>query len=128
MDARDRVGSIGRQVAVEPRRFYDGGTLPTAAGPGEPPDPGSDPRIVLERKSEEGVEKSATDLQTFSSSETALDEDDELGRQATVIRKGRSSSSDSDVRLVLDEHASVVTFESSPRRAGLSTPLVTAVR
>ena len=56
MDARDSVGSIGRQVAVEPRRFYDGGTLPTAAGPGEPPDPGSDPRIVLERHSEEGVE------------------------------------------------------------------------
>ena len=41
---------------MEPRRFYDGGTLPTAAGPGEPPDPGSDPRIVLERHSEEGVE------------------------------------------------------------------------
>jgi len=56
MEARERVGSIGRQVAVEPRRFYDGGTLPTEAGPGEPPDPGSDPRIVLERHSEEGVE------------------------------------------------------------------------
>ena len=56
MQARERVGSIGRQVAVEPRRFYDGGTLPTAAGPGEPPDPGADPRIVLERHSEEGVE------------------------------------------------------------------------
>ena len=30
------------------------------------------------------------------------DGDDELGRQATVIRKGRESTSDSDVRLVLD--------------------------
>ena len=41
---------------MEPRRFYDGGTLPTATDPGEPPDRGSDPRIVLERHSEEGVE------------------------------------------------------------------------
>jgi hypothetical protein len=47
---------MAHQVPQEPRRFYDGGTLPTAAGPGEPPDPGSDPRIVLERHSEEGVE------------------------------------------------------------------------
>jgi len=31
------------------------------------------------------------------------DEDDDLGRQATVIRKGRDTSSDSDVRLVMDE-------------------------
>ncbi len=31
------------------------------------------------------------------------DEDDDLGRQATVIRRGRESSSDSDVRLVMDE-------------------------
>jgi hypothetical protein len=43
-------------VAVEPRRFYDGGTLHHDGGPGEPPDPGSDMRIVLERHSEEGVE------------------------------------------------------------------------
>jgi hypothetical protein len=47
---------MARQVEVEPRRFYDGGTLPTGAGTGEPPDPGSDPRIVLERHAEEGVE------------------------------------------------------------------------
>ncbi|WP_210438627.1 DUF1353 domain-containing protein [Nocardioides xinjiangensis] len=45
-----------RQVVQEPRRFYDGGTLATSDGPGEPPDPGADPRIVLERHSEEGVE------------------------------------------------------------------------
>ena len=47
-----RVG----QVDVEPRRFYDGGTLPRGIDPGEPPDPGADPRIVLERHTEEGVE------------------------------------------------------------------------
>ena len=47
---------MAKQVAVEPRRFYDGGTLPTDAGPGDPPDPGADPRIVLERHAEEGVE------------------------------------------------------------------------
>jgi Helix-turn-helix domain len=37
-------------------------------------------------------------------SKNALDDDDdELGRQATVIRKARDSTSDSDVRLVLDD-------------------------
>ncbi|KQV67885.1 hypothetical protein ASC64_11865 [Nocardioides sp. Root122] len=41
---------------MEPRRFYDGGRLAHDGGPGEPPDPGSDMRIVLERHSEEGVE------------------------------------------------------------------------
>ena len=41
---------------MEPRRFYDGGTLPHDGDPGEPPDPASDMRIVLERHSEEGVE------------------------------------------------------------------------
>ena len=40
----------------EPRRFYDGGTLARDGVPGEPPDPGADPRIVLERHAEEGVE------------------------------------------------------------------------
>ena len=40
---------MGKQVTVEPRRFYDGGTLPRDGHPGEAPDPGSDPRIVLER-------------------------------------------------------------------------------
>jgi hypothetical protein len=43
-------------VPQEPRRFYDGGTLPGLDGPGEPPDPGTDPRIVLERHAEDGVE------------------------------------------------------------------------
>lgn len=40
----------------QPRRFYDGGTLPRDGRPGESADPGADPRIVLERHSEEGVE------------------------------------------------------------------------
>ena len=47
---------MGKQVTVEPRRFYDGGTLPRDGRPGEPPDPGADPRIVLERHTEEGIE------------------------------------------------------------------------
>ncbi len=40
----------------EPRRFYDGGTVVRDGAAGEPPDPGADPRIVLERHAEEGVE------------------------------------------------------------------------
>ena len=47
---------MGKQVTVEPRRFYDGGTLPRDGRPGERPDPGADPRIVLERHTEEGIE------------------------------------------------------------------------
>ena len=47
---------MGDQVEQEPRRFYDGGTLPRDGRPGELPDPGADPRIVLERHTEEGVE------------------------------------------------------------------------
>ncbi len=47
---------MGARVAVEPRRFYDGGTLPRDGQPGEPPDPGADMRIVLERHAEEGAE------------------------------------------------------------------------
>jgi hypothetical protein len=47
---------MARQVAQEPRRFYDGGTLARDGIPGEPPDPGADPRIVLERHADEGVE------------------------------------------------------------------------
>jgi hypothetical protein len=43
-------------VEQQPRRFYDGGTLPRDGRPGEPPDPGADMRIVLERHAEEGVE------------------------------------------------------------------------
>lgn len=45
-----------RQVQPQVSRFYDGGTLPTAQGPGEPPDPAEEMRIVLERHAEEGVE------------------------------------------------------------------------
>lgn len=47
---------MGTQVVQQPRRFYDGGTLPRDGGPGDPPDPTADPRIVLERHAEEGVE------------------------------------------------------------------------
>jgi Protein of unknown function (DUF1353) len=50
---RDRLGG---RVVEQPRRFYDGGTLPRDGGPGQAPDPGVDPRIVLERHAEEGVE------------------------------------------------------------------------
>lgn len=52
MKSRERSG----QVVQQTRRFYDGGTLPRGGSPGTPPDPSSDPRIVLERHSEEGVE------------------------------------------------------------------------
>ncbi|WP_165356890.1 DUF1353 domain-containing protein [Nocardioides zhouii] len=56
MRARERVAAMAGQVVQEPRRFYDGGTLARDGVPGEPPDPGADPRIVLERHAEEGVE------------------------------------------------------------------------
>lgn len=60
MRTRERDGGPGRglgsQVEQQPRRFYDGGTLPRDGVPGEPADAGADPRIVLERHSEEGVE------------------------------------------------------------------------
>lgn len=52
MRSRERSG----QVVQQERRFYDGGTLPLDGRPAEPADPSSDPRIVLERHSEEGVE------------------------------------------------------------------------
>lgn len=65
--------------------------------------PDSDPDVPIMDDDDLGERlMSDPDLQTFSSSENALDDDDELGRQATVIRKGRESTSDSDVRLVLD--------------------------
>ncbi|RYB94986.1 DUF1353 domain-containing protein [Nocardioides oleivorans] len=51
-----RSGMRRTPVPQEPRRFYDGGTLAGDDGPGEPPDPDADPRIVLERHAEEGVE------------------------------------------------------------------------
>jgi hypothetical protein len=47
---------VAGQVVQQTRRFYDGGTLPSDGDPGEQPDPGADPRIVLERHAEEGVE------------------------------------------------------------------------
>ena len=67
--------------------------------------PDSDPDVPIVDDDDLGERlMSDPELQTFSGSENALeDEDDELGRQATVIRKGRGSTSDSDVRLVLDE-------------------------
>jgi hypothetical protein len=56
MRSRERVPVRAGQVVQQVRRFYDGGTLPRDGVPGEPPDPGADPRIVLERHAEEGVE------------------------------------------------------------------------
>lgn len=50
------MGVMGGQVLRQPRRFYDGGTLARDGVSGEPPDPAADPRIVLERHTEEGVE------------------------------------------------------------------------
>lgn len=50
------MGVMVGQVLQQPRRFYDGGTLARDGAPGEPPDPAADPRIVLERHTEEGVE------------------------------------------------------------------------
>lgn len=46
-------------VTTQPRRFYDGGVLAIGDRVGLPPDPGADPRIVLERHLED-------DLETFS--------------------------------------------------------------
>jgi hypothetical protein len=40
----------------EARRFYDGGPLPGDGEPGGPPDPTRDPRIVLERHADAGLE------------------------------------------------------------------------
>ena len=66
--------------------------------------PDSDPDVPIMNDDDLGERlMSDPDLQTFSASENALDDDDEFGRQPTVIRKGRESSSDSDVRLVFDE-------------------------
>jgi hypothetical protein len=59
MRTREHDGVRDGQVVQQPRRFYDGGTLPHDGHPGEPPDPGRDPRIVLERHAEEGVENFA---------------------------------------------------------------------
>ena len=45
------------QVRPEARRFYDGGVLPYDDEPGLPPDPDQDPRIVLERHTDDGLER-----------------------------------------------------------------------
>lgn len=44
------------RVRTQPRRFYDGGLPSSAEVPGAPPDPGADPRIVLERHARDGLE------------------------------------------------------------------------
>ena len=44
---------------AEVRRFYDGGTYADGDHPEEPPNPAADPKIVLERHSEDGVESFA---------------------------------------------------------------------
>ena len=55
-----RLGTaLGQTVKTQPRRFYDGGVLAIGDRIGLPPDPGADPRIVLERHLEH-------DLETFS--------------------------------------------------------------
>ena len=50
---------MSQTVKTQPRRFYDGGVLAIGDRIGLPPDPGADPRIVLERHLED-------DLETFS--------------------------------------------------------------
>lgn len=52
-----RPRELDGQVRQQPRRFYDGGVLPSGADPGEPPEPRRDPRIVLERHTEDGLER-----------------------------------------------------------------------
>jgi hypothetical protein len=54
----------------------------------------------------EDIEEFARRRQPDSDPDVAIlddEDDDDLGRQATVIRKGRGSTSDSDVRLVMDD-------------------------
>ena len=48
-----------RPVTQQARRFYDGGLDADQDHPEEPPDPGSDPRIVLDRITEGGLEEFA---------------------------------------------------------------------
>ena len=43
-------------ITQEARRFYDGGILPSDGDPGSPPNPEADPRILLERHTEDGAE------------------------------------------------------------------------
>ncbi|MDN5895070.1 MAG: DUF1353 domain-containing protein [Nocardioides sp.] len=46
-------------LAKDTRRFYDGGVPAREGAPAEPPDPGENPQIVLERHAEEGEEQFA---------------------------------------------------------------------
>lgn len=48
---------MGHRVRPDPRRFYDGGVLPRDGSPGRPPDPSAGPRIVLERHTDDGLER-----------------------------------------------------------------------
>lgn len=48
-----------RVTVQEPRRFYDGGLPPRDGRPAVPPDPDRDPRIVLERHTDAGLESFA---------------------------------------------------------------------
>ena len=54
--SRRQHGTTAEQVRAQPRRFYDGGVLPVGDRVGLPPDPAHDPRIVLERHDETGLE------------------------------------------------------------------------
>lgn len=52
-----RSRELDGQVRPQARRFYDGGVLPGEDRAAEPPDPQRDPRIVLERHTEDGLER-----------------------------------------------------------------------
>jgi hypothetical protein len=54
--SRSQHDTTREQVRPQPRRFYDGGVLPVGDRVGLPPDPTRDPRIVLERHDETGLE------------------------------------------------------------------------
>lgn len=54
--SRSQHATTGEQVRPQPRRFYDGGVLPVGDRIGLPPDRAHDPRIVLERHDEDGLE------------------------------------------------------------------------
>jgi hypothetical protein len=47
---------VTRTVPTQPHRFYDGGMPATDTTPAVPPDRGAEPRIVIERLTEEGTE------------------------------------------------------------------------
>jgi hypothetical protein len=54
--SREQHDTTREQVRPQPRRFYDGGVLPVGDRVGLPPDRAHDPRIVLERHDETGLE------------------------------------------------------------------------